>query len=88
MDDVAALRNSPIKHIPNIGCPILATWGGSETDEFKRQSRDFALAWAKRGFCADAFEIPDRNHFDIILDLCDPDRELARKTFEMIETGR
>lgn len=88
LDEDAALQNSPVKHLPKTGCPILVTWGGSETDEFKRQSREFASAWTDAGFASVSFEISDRNHFDIILDLCDPNRELTRRTFEMINPGR
>ncbi|MEJ8574505.1 alpha/beta hydrolase [Microbaculum marinum] len=83
-----AARNSPIRHLPApgsaVGCPLIAVWGGNETAEFKRQSRDYAEAWKSRGFPCTAYEIGDRNHFDIILDLADPKRRLFRDTLAMI----
>ncbi|MEX0343376.1 MAG: alpha/beta hydrolase [Rhizobiaceae bacterium] len=87
LDAAAAMRNSPIRHLPTAGCPILVCWGGTETDEFKRQSHDFANDWKSLGFPCDSFEIGDGNHFDIILDLNDPKRDLCRRTLELIHTG-
>ncbi len=87
LDAAAAMRNSPIKHLPATGSPILVCWGGTETDEFKRQSRDFANDWKRSGFSCNLFEVGDRNHFDIILDLNDPKRDLTRRTLELIRTG-
>jgi len=85
LDADSVARNSPIHHLPERGCPLIVTWGGSETSEFKRQSRDYADAWAKRGFPVDCYEVSDRNHFDIVIDLTDPDRRLGRDTIALIE---
>ena len=87
LDAQSARRNSPIHHLPRSGCPLIVTWGGTETAEFKRQSRDYFSAWRQAGLPGVEFEISDRNHFDIILDLADPDRDLARRTIAMIKTG-
>lgn len=87
LDAESARRNSPVHHLPQTNCPLIVTWGGSETAEFKRQSRDYFDAWTRAGLPGSAFEIFDRNHFDIILDLEDPDRELAKKTIAMIKSG-
>lgn len=84
LDSESVARNSPLLHLPNRGCPLIVTWGGSETSEFKRQSNDYAAAWAARGFPCTAYEISDRNHFDIILDLADPASRLAEDTLAMI----
>lgn len=84
LDEASARRNSPIHHLPRRGCPLLAGWAGSDTDEFKRQSLDYARAWQQSGFPVTTTEIADRNHFDIILDLADPARELTRQVFAMI----
>ncbi len=85
LDADAAHRNSPIHHIPGAGCPLLLTWAGSDTEEFKRQSRDYGRAWKQAGFAVADFAVSDRNHFDIILDLANPQREFARRVFAMIE---
>jgi len=88
LDGGAAARNSPILHLPERsspgGCPLIVTWGGSETSEFKRQSHDYAAAWQRQGFPCSAYEITERNHFDIILDLADSESRLARDTLAMI----
>ena len=85
LDADSARRNSPIHHIPEAGCPLLLTWAGSDTGEFKRQSHDYGRAWEQAGYPVTAFEVSDRNHFDIILDLADPQREFAQKVIAMIE---
>ncbi len=85
LDAEAAERNSPIHHIPQSGCPLLLTWAGSDTQEFKRQSRAYGRAWERAALPLTAFETPDRNHFDIILDLADPQRPFAQRVIAMIE---
>lgn len=87
LDAAAARRNSPIHHLPDGGCPLLVTWAGLDTEEFKRQSRDYAEACRRSGFSVSSFEVSDRNHFDIILDLVDPERALTRRVFAQIEGG-
>lgn len=84
LDEDAARRNSPVRHLPENGCPLIVSWGGSETSEFKRQSRLYAEAWKARGWQVDAFEHEKRNHFDIVFDLCDGGSLLGRKVFDMM----
>ena len=57
----------------------MLTWAGSDTDEFKRQSRDYGLAYEQAGFPVTTFEVSDRNHFDVILDLADPSASLRNE---------
>ncbi len=45
---------------------LIVCWGENETDEFKRQSRDFALAHLEAGGDCRYFEIAGCNHFDIV----------------------
>lgn len=87
LNPASARRNSPIHNLPPAdapGCPIVVSWGGSETPEFKRQSGMFAEAWAARGWPVTAFERTERNHFDIVFDLCDADSPVGRATLDMI----
>ncbi len=84
LDEVSARRNSPVHHLPENGCPLILSYGGSETAEFKRQSKILADAWRAKGGQADLFEHPTRNLFDIVFDLCDPDSLLGRKVLDMI----
>ena len=84
LDADEAARNSPVNNLPESGCPLILSYGASETTEFKRQSALLANAWKLNGWEADIFEHPDRNHFNIVFDLCDPDSLLGRKVFAMI----
>ncbi|MCZ2813816.1 alpha/beta hydrolase [Modestobacter sp. VKM Ac-2979] len=73
--DAAAL--SPQLHLPTAVPPTLAVVGTRETEEFERQSRDWAAACQAAGLDVE-FRTLERNHFDILDDLADPDGELAR----------
>ena len=86
LDADSARRNSPVHHLPQNLCPLILSYGGSETAEFKRQSQILADAWRAAGGEADLFEHTARNHFDIVFDLCDADSLLGRKVFDMIGT--
>jgi len=63
--------------------PALLCWGEFETNEFKRQGTEFAsrISRARSGSDTDtgisAFEVPSRNHFDVILDLAQRDTPLG-----------
>lgn len=58
--------------------PAIVCWGEVETAEFKRQSRDFAAMLERAGTRCETFEIAQRNHFDVILELADPATRLGR----------
>jgi arylformamidase len=49
LDAGAAHRNSPIHHLPDVGCPLIVSYGTNETSEFQRQSTDYAAAWQTLG---------------------------------------
>jgi arylformamidase len=66
--------------------PSIVCWGNIETMEFKRQSRDFAALLARAGRACRQFEVPQRNHFDVILDLADPGTELGRAVADMLRS--
>lgn len=65
--------------------PAVVCWGEVETDEFKRQSIDFAnaigCAGQQKPTC---FEVPGRNHFDVILDLAQPGNLLGDATVRLL----
>lgn len=67
--------------------PSIVCCGAVETTEFKRQSRDFAARLARAGSPCQAFEVPRRNHFDVILDLADPDTVLGRAVVALIRSA-
>ncbi|MGC1502677.1 MAG: alpha/beta hydrolase [Sulfitobacter sp.] len=84
LDASAVARNSPIHHLPKHQVDILLTWGGLETDEFKRQSMQYAKTLQAAEFTPRIMPVGDRNHFDIIIDLNDPARMLFRTLMQMI----
>lgn len=84
MDAAAAQRNSPIHHLPETGCPLIVTYGGLETEEFKRQSEDYMAAWRAKGYPCTYVEMPDRHHFATMPELMDADSPLTRAVFDQM----
>ena len=64
--------------------PAVVCWGEIETGEFKRQSIDFARQLAEAGTACITFEVPARNHFDVILDLVEPGTALGDACLDLI----
>ncbi|MCF4978644.1 alpha/beta hydrolase fold domain-containing protein [Pseudomonas gessardii] len=50
-------------------CPTVVCFGQQETDAFKQQSRDFAQRLISVGADVSLYEVPGRNHFDIVFDI-------------------
>lgn len=71
-------RCSPMCCIRPCKSPILVTWGGAESDEFRRQSEDYVSAWRLAGNRARRLPQPGRNHFDAIYGFEDPASELCQ----------
>ena len=80
LDADAAERFSPIRFVPRRGpaARLLLVYGGRETAEFKRQTEDYARAWAERGWEADVVTRQERNHFDLVVALGDGADPLCR----------
>lgn len=83
LDDATARAASPLFHLPERGCPLVLAYAASETAEFKRQSHAYRDAWAAKGFPVRCFEVPERNHFDVILDWMSPGTALTRAALEL-----
>jgi arylformamidase len=82
-----AARWSPIRLPLGTFPPAVVCWGEIETDEFERQSRAFADAVAAAGAPRPAlFEVPARNHFDVILDLSERGTLLGDATLRILES--
>lgn len=73
-----AIRNSPALLPPGADCPLIVSYGETETDEFKRQSDDYLAAWIGRGRAGRYVAMPGTNHFDIVLALGDPASALTQ----------
>lgn len=85
LDREAAYRNSPIRHIPPFGRPLIVAWADGETREFVRQSRAFGEAWADKGFECRLIEEANQNHFSVIELMGDPSSRLGRAVLEQMD---
>ena len=75
LDLESARRLSPINFTTQAkNTPIAVIWGENETNEFKRQSREFATTWSSspNHSSAKTREITGRNHFDVLDELASP----------------
>jgi arylformamidase len=87
LDVTTAQQVSPAL-MPLDGFPkALVCWGAVETDEFKRQSRDFAHALDIADTPCESFEVPQRNHFDVILDITDASTRLGAATLSLFNAN-
>ena len=57
---------SPIRHIPDRAAPLIVTFGGDESAEFRRQSESFLAAWTEKGLDGSYLDLPGRNHFTVL----------------------
>jgi arylformamidase len=84
LDDDAVKELSPAENLPGHGCPITVAYADGEADGFRRQSADYHRLWREAGFASTLMEIPDRNHFDVILDLAGDDTMLTQALLHLI----
>lgn len=82
LDEAAACspQRAPLAGFP----PALVVWGEVETEAFKQQSGTFADALHAVGTPCRRFEVPARNHFDVILDLAEPGTLLGDATLALL----
>jgi arylformamidase len=64
---------SPAQHLKRLACPVIVAYGSLETDEFKRQARDFAHALSHTPFGGSLIEGKGQNHFEIAETLASAD---------------
>lgn len=83
LDLEATKRNSPAAFDLADFPTALVVHGDNETPEFKRQSRAFAEKIRAAGTDVELLEIPGRNHFDVVLDLCTTGSELGERTLNL-----
>jgi arylformamidase len=77
LDAAGAEALSP-RFLPAPGRPLHAVVGAAESDEFLRQTREFAAAW---GGAWDA--LPGLNHFTVLDPLADPDSGLVGRALAL-----
>ncbi len=85
MDADMARRNSPVLMAPAYeGLPLVVAAGAEESDEFQRQSRDFAEAWEKAGASTEFMALDGCNHFTALEALGDPASPLGARAMKLI----
>ena len=81
LDAAATLRNSPLLHLPDRGCPLIVSYGERDTAEFRRQSDEYLAAWQAKGNPGRYVDMPGFHHFDVMNEIANPDSALARAVF-------
>ena len=84
MDRSVAISMSPMLKDLEDFPDTLIVWGENETAEFKGQSSKFSKKLVEYGISVKAFEVPSRNHFDVILDLTKRDTVLGEEFYKLI----
>ncbi len=87
LDEREAARLSPSHLTPRSRAPLVLAAGADETSEFVRQTRILWDAWpANRPAGAEGPHlIPDRNHFNVVVDFADTGSEITRATLALFE---
>lgn len=75
---------SPRRLMPRHTCPVHMVFSANEPDEFKRESHCYARHLTRHGQSCVVREIAGRHHFDVVLDLADPDTALGHATLSML----
>ncbi len=73
LTEQSAGRNSSIRQIPANDTPLTVAWGTGELDEFQRQNREFAEAWAAAGHTVESFILDGMHHFEVGREIVNPD---------------
>ena len=84
-EDVSAY--SPITLTPATGAPLTVAVGGDESEEFLRQSEEFAHAWQRPSIDCSLKVVPGMNHFTILGQFADPASDLTKAMQKQIELG-
>ena len=86
LDDTEARRLSPIDAEPRAGVPLLVAVGSDETSEFVRQSQLLWDAWPRNrpAGMQSILAIPQRHHFNVVLDYTDPASALTQATLALL----
>lgn len=87
LDGPAARALSPIRQPPG-QCRLVAYVGEDETQDFLRQSRDYAGHWRGQGRQSDCIGLRNRNHYTILEDLLEERSVIACGMLEASEAFR
>jgi arylformamidase len=78
-----AQRYSLLSNEVRASGPVDVVVAQEDTLEFKRQSAEMAAYLRKRGLLRHHYEVPHKNHFDVILDLTDPESRLFKSALSL-----
>ena len=78
-------RLSPLWHLPKSAPQLLIAVGGDETDEFRRQSRDFHAAWRRAGLPGEYLEPTGKHHLTVLEEL---ERSESELTLALVRVAR
>jgi arylformamidase len=85
LDEAEAVRLSPaLKEVEARPEQWVVAWGSRDTDEFKRQSMDYAAQLVGAEVECVTVEEGNRNHFDLVLDLAKAGTPLGDAVLTMI----
>ena len=84
LDTQSARRNSPALLPAAAGPRVAVAVGADESEEFRRQSRDYAESLRRQGLEAECFEMPARNHFNIMTDSARPGDRLGETRLRLM----
>ena len=84
LDSAEAAALSPQSCLPDAGARLCIATAEKDTDEFKRQSLDYAAACTLQGCAVQYEQIAGRNHFDVIMDWMNPQALLTKSTWDLL----
>ena len=84
LSNTDTLALSPMHHLPHPQVPLHVAVAEHDTDEFKRQSHDYAAACRAQGNAVTWHEAQERNHFNIVLDWMDAQSALFQATMGLM----
>ena len=85
LNKLEANKNSPILKNLEKFPPSLIVYGENETLEFKRQSNSFINKLLDLKCKTKFFEISNKNHFDVILDMTNNKKKLGKEVFKFLD---
>ncbi len=88
LDVPRARALSPLRHPPGRGMPTRIVVAEKDPEGFHHQSREFARDWEARfPGTSELIVAPGKNHFDVVLELTDPDSALTATLVELCLNG-
>ncbi len=78
---------SPTRHLQHLLAKVVVCCGELESDEFRRQSREFALAIGA-SLAAPYVELKGLNHFEVAETLADPNHGLGLHALNLMQNRR